>query len=170
MGLLGPSILLKVFLVSLIAVWFATAYWAYSDARRRMGDPLLIGCAFAGAALFPFVGAIVYFIVRPPETLKDARERALEMQAAEARLHTAGFLPCPHCDAEIGRDYLRCPACMKRLKEPCRTCKRPLEAKWKVCPFCDAEVSPKQVQRPRRRRASKTAGDKSPVREAPPAT
>ena len=62
------------------------------DARSR--------CATA-ASLFPFVGTIVYMIVRPPEYLDDVRERELEMQAAEARLHELGFHLCPHCDAEV---------------------------------------------------------------------
>ena len=40
-------------------------------------------------------------IVRPPEYLDDVRERELEMQAAEARLHQLGYLLCPHCDHEV---------------------------------------------------------------------
>ena len=47
---------------------------------------MLVGCATA-ASLFPFVGTIVYMILRPPEYLEDVRERELEVQAAEARLH-----------------------------------------------------------------------------------
>ena len=58
---------------------------------------MLIGCATA-ASLFPFVGTIVYMILRPPEYLEDVRERELEMQAAEARLHALEQTLCPHCD------------------------------------------------------------------------
>ena len=54
---------------------------------------MLVGCATA-ASLFPFVGTIVYMIVRPPEYLEDVRERELEMQAAEARLHAARTTTC----------------------------------------------------------------------------
>ena len=39
-----------------------------------------------GGSLFPFIGTIVYLIVRPPEYLDDVRERELEIAAAEARL------------------------------------------------------------------------------------
>jgi len=80
----------------LVVLWIALVYWTYADAKRRIEDPMLIGCATI-AALFPFVGTIVYMIVRPPEFLDDVRERELEMQAAEARLHGAGYLLCPHC-------------------------------------------------------------------------
>src|SRR5918998_302197 len=126
------------------------------DAIRRIEDPMLVICATV-ASLFPFVGTILYVIVRPPEYLEDIRERELEMQAAEARLHAAGFQLCPHCDAEIERDFLKCPSCMRRLKEPCSSCGKPLEEGWRVCPYCEAEVRPTEAPRPRRRRSPKTA-------------
>ena len=78
---------------------------------------MLVGCATA-ASLFPFVGTIVYMILRPPEYLEDVRERELEMQAAEARLTSSTTL-CPHCDYPVERDFLRCPSCLRKLKERC---------------------------------------------------
>ena len=79
---------------------------------------MLVGCATA-ASLFPFVGTIVYTIIRPPEFLDDVRLRELEMQAAEARLTSFDYQLCPYCDYEVKGDYLRCPSCMRRLKERC---------------------------------------------------
>src|SRR5579862_9544254 len=79
----------ELIILFLVIIWLALVYWTFADARRRVADPLLVGCATA-AALFPFVGSIVYAIVRPPEYLEDVRERDLEMQAAEARLAQLG--------------------------------------------------------------------------------
>ncbi len=90
----GLDLAVRLLILFLVVVWLALVYWTYSDARRRIVDPMLIGCATA-ASLFPFVGTIVYMIVRPPEYLDDVRERELEMQAAEARLHTLDYLLCP---------------------------------------------------------------------------
>jgi len=70
---------------------------------------MLIGCATV-ASFFPFVGTIVYMILRPPEYLEDARERELEIQAAELRLHELDSALCPHCDYRIERDFIRCRA------------------------------------------------------------
>ena len=39
------------------------------------------------------------------------------MQAAEARLHDAGWLACPHCDQRVEKDFLRCPNCLRKLKD-----------------------------------------------------
>src|SRR5437016_1153702 len=135
----GLNLAVNLLILCLVVIWLATVYWTYADARRRMEDPMLIGCATA-ASLFPFVGVVVYMIVRPPEYLDDVRERELEMQAAEARLAEVGYHLCPHCDYEVEKDFLRCPNCMRKLKDPCKTCGRPLDPAWKICPFCEADL------------------------------
>jgi hypothetical protein len=162
----GLNTAVNILLLFLVVIWLALVYKTYSDAKRRIEDPMLVACATA-AALFPFIGTAVYMIVRPPEYLEDARERELEMQAAEARLHQLGYLLCPHCDAEVEKDFLRCPRCMRKLKEPCRNCGKPLEASWRLCPFCETEVGVEAAPR-RRRRRSGTTGEQAAVPEAPP--
>lgn len=142
---------LNLLIVCLVVIWLALVYWTYADARRRIVDPMLIGCATV-ASLIPYVGTIIYMIVRPPEFLDDVRERELEMQAAEARLAQFGYQLCPHCDYEVEKDYLRCPNCMRKLRDPCVACGRPLDPGWKICPFCEAEVGAVAAPRARRRR------------------
>ena len=124
----------------LVVIWLALVYRAYADARRRIMDPMLVACAALGAFIFPFVGSIVYMLVRPPEYLEDIHERELEMQAAEARLHELNYMLCPHCDYEVKEDFLRCPNCMRKLRDPCASCARPLDPTWKLCPYCEAEL------------------------------
>src|SRR2546423_5269150 len=152
------NLVVQLLLLFLIAVWAALVFWTFSDARRRVEDPMLIGCAAAASLFFPYVGTIVYMIVRPPEYLDDVRERELEIAAAEARLAQVGHITCPYCDFEIEKTFLRCPSCLRRLKEPCQTCGRPLDPKWKICPYCEAEVArpqePARGRRPVRRAAS----------------
>ena len=149
----GVNLAIDLLILFLVVVWLALVYWTYADARRRIADPMLVGCA-AAASLFPFVGTLVYMIVRPPEYLDDIRERELEIQAAEARLAELGYHLCPHCDYEVEKDFLRCPNCMRKLKDPCPVCSKPLDPSWKICPFCEAEVGapPPPQRRPRRRR------------------
>jgi hypothetical protein len=149
------NLVVELLILFLVVIWLALVYWTYADARRRIADPMLIGCATA-ASLFPFVGTIVYMIVRPPEYLDDVRERDLEMQAAEARLAELGYHLCPHCDYEVDKEFLRCPNCMRKLKDPCKTCGKPLDPVWKICPFCESEIGavPVQTRRTRRRATS----------------
>jgi hypothetical protein len=149
----GISLAITLVLFFLAVIWLSLIYWTFADARRRIDDPLLIGCATI-ASVFPFVGTIVYMIVRPPEFLADVRERELEMQAAEARLAELGYHLCPHCEHEVERDFLRCPHCMRKLKDPCQNCGKPLDPSWRVCPYCEAEIGamPSSPRRVRRRR------------------
>src|ERR671930_1806236 len=114
----GLNLAVNLLLLFLVVLWLALVYWTYADARRRIEDPMLVGCATA-ASLFPFIGTIVYMIVRPPEYLEDRHERELEIAAAEARLQTLQGNACPHCGSEVERTFLRCPSCLRRLKEPC---------------------------------------------------
>jgi RNA polymerase subunit RPABC4/transcription elongation factor Spt4 len=156
----GLNTAVKLLLLFLVVIWLALVFYTFSDARRRIADPMLIGCATA-ASLFPFVGTIVYMIVRPPEYLDDVRERELEMQSAEARMHQTVLL-CPHCEHEVEKDFLRCPNCVRKLKDPCHNCGRPLDPQWSLCPYCEADVPGAQQEsapRRRRRRTEATAVD-----------
>jgi hypothetical protein len=162
----GLNTAIKLLILFLVVIWLALVYYTYSDARRRIADPMLVGCATA-ASLFPFVGTVVYMIVRPPEYLEDVRERELEMQAAEARLHGGIYLLCPHCDHEVEKDFLRCPSCLRKLKDPCTNCARPLDPQWTICPYCETEV-PGSVPAPRRRRRRETPAEAETAFDAPP--
>jgi hypothetical protein len=159
----GLSLVIDLLILFLVVLYGSLIYWTYADARRRIVDPMLIGCATA-ASLFPFVGPIVYMILRPPEYLEDVRERELDLQAAEARLQDLDYSLCPHCDYRIERDFVRCPSCLRKLKERCVSCSRPLDRAWTICPYCEAEVpAAKPARRARRERAS-SAGPSSRAR------
>jgi Double zinc ribbon len=135
----GLNLAVNLLVFFLVVVWLALVYWTYQDAQRRIDDPMLIACATA-ASLFPFIGTIVYTIVRPPEYLEDARERELEIQAAEARIKMLEGRTCRNCGAAVEPTFLRCPSCMRKLREPCRSCNKPLDPRWRVCPYCEAET------------------------------
>ena len=144
-----------VLVLALLAVlWLALVYHTWADARRRIDDGVLVACATL-VALFPFIGTLVYTIVRPPEYLEDVRERELEIEAAQARLEQLGVRACPHCDQAVEREFLRCPHCLQKLKDACVNCRKPLEADWRICPYCETEreLEPDVSASYRRRRA-----------------
>src|SRR3954468_9603050 len=157
-------------LLVLGVLYLALIFWTFADARRRIDDPLLVVCATL-TAFFPFVGVIVYLIVRPPEYLDDVRLRELEMSAAEARLASYDYHLCPHCDYEVQSDYLRCPSCMRKLKERCHSCSKPIDPAWRICPFCEAETSAPTPSTPAARRRRRQTTDQATVAaEVPSAT
>jgi len=149
----GLNLAIDLLILFVVVLYLALIYWTYSDARRRIEDPMLVGCATA-AALFPFVGPVIYLILRPPEYLEDVHERELEVQAAESRLHQLERSLCPHCDYRIEPDFVRCPSCLRKLKERCSNCSKPLDQAWTICPYCEADVPGLSAPRSRRRRAA----------------
>jgi hypothetical protein len=161
----GLSLFVNLLLLFLVVVWIALIAWTYLDARRRIRDPVLVACA-TGASLFPYVGTVVYAILRPPEFIEDAHERELEIRAAELRLRQLEEQSCPSCGYPIERSYLRCPSCRTRVKDPCEACEKPIDPRWTVCPYCE---TPQHRAAPRARRASaepREAPDAPPKRTA----
>lgn len=126
-------------LVLLLAVvfWLGLACWIYRDARRRTDDPLLVGTATLLGLSVPYVGAAIYLLFRPPETLDDVRARALEVHLLEGQLAQHG-LQCPVCRVEVDVSFLVCPVCTTRLKHACAQCFASLEPSWQACPYCAA--------------------------------
>jgi hypothetical protein len=159
------SLVIDLLILFVVVLYFALLYWTYTDARRRIVDPMLIGCATA-ASLFPFVGTIVYMILRPPEYLEDVREREMDLQAAEARLHELDHSLCPHCDYRVERDFVRCPSCLRKLKERCVSCSRPLDRAWTICPYCETEVATAKPARGAARRERAASPDSEPASAA----
>lgn len=139
------NLAVNLLILVLVVVWLALVYWTYADARRRIEDSVLVATATA-ASLFPFIGTVVYTILRPPEYLEDARERELETKAAELRLLRLTATSCPRCEYPVELSWLRCPQCQHRLKDPCRECGRPVDPRWAICPHCEAQVAPARQQ------------------------
>src|ERR1700733_1365210 len=172
------NLVATLFVLMLIVLWLALIVYTYLDARRRISDPFLIACATV-ASFFPYIGTAVYAIVRPPEFLEDAHERELEIKAAELKVRQLREQTCPNCEYPVEKNFLRCPNCQRRLKDPCPTCSKPVDPRWGLCPYCETTLSdserqrraqkggrrPEPEQRRRPRRAAE-AGEPAPKRQA----
>jgi hypothetical protein len=163
----GLNLAATLFLLLLVVLWLALIVYTYLDARRRISDPFLVACATV-ASFFPFVGTAVYAIVRPPEYLEDAHERELEIKAAELRVRQLREQTCPNCEYPVEKNYLRCPNCQRRLKDPCPTCGKPVDPRWGLCPYCETSLRGDSEERPRRKRRDPDERQAPPKREAAP--
>ena len=130
------ELMVKLFLLFLAVLWLSVVYWTYRDAQNRGALPLYWS---AVSLFFPVLGWLVYLVIRPPELLADVRERELEIRTKEAIVNRRE-LACPECGKGIEPEFLICPYCMKRLKNPCPHCQRALKPSWPVCPYCRGAV------------------------------
>ena len=160
----GLNLVATLFLLMLVVLWLALIVYTYLDARRRISDPFLVACATV-ASFFPFIGTAVYAIVRPPEFLEDAHERELEIKAAELRVRQLREQTCPNCEYPVEKNFLRCPNCQRRLKDPCPTCSKPVDPRWGLCPYCETALGGGGA---RARRGGQRRRARGRARAAPP--
>lgn len=162
----GLSLVVNLLILMLVVVWLALIVYTYLDARRRISDPFLVGCATL-ASFIPYLGTAVYAIVRPPEFLEDAHERELEIKAAELRVRELTEHSCPGCGFPVENDFLRCPECQRRLKRPCPSCRKPVDPGWALCPYCEDPL--RRGEQPRRKRVEGRGERKDPAPRKEPA-
>jgi RNA polymerase subunit RPABC4/transcription elongation factor Spt4 len=79
-------------------------------------------------------GLVVYFILRPANTLEEEYQRSLEEETLLRSLEERSL--CPGCSRQIEKSWLVCPDCQTRLKKACHHCGKLMELHWNICPHC----------------------------------
>jgi RNA polymerase subunit RPABC4/transcription elongation factor Spt4 len=132
----GLQILLALGGAYLIALWFVLVVWAFRDIESRSRNVVTQIASTMLVVFFYVPGFLLYWLLRPKETLDEAYQRSLE---EEYLLQDLQELPlCPSCHHYVEDDYQLCPHCNTQLKEPCHSCGRLVDLQWSVCPYCAA--------------------------------
>ncbi len=116
----------------------ALVIWTFRDIRSRTRDVLLQILATLLVVVFNVPGLILYFILRPQDTLTEAYEHALGQEALLQDIEERYI--CPSCRRKAEPDYLVCPHCYAELRKHCAHCERLLNLNWDVCPYCGHQV------------------------------
>lgn len=129
------------------AFWLALIIWTFRDMRSRSRDIFAqILAALLVAVLF-LPGWVIYWMLRPKETLAEAYERSLEEEALLQGIEEV--LVCPGCGARVQGEFVMCPSCHTKLKKSCQNCGRALNLRWGVCPYCSTpSLGGAQLQAP----------------------
>jgi len=120
----------------LAALWLAMVIWTFRDIRSRTRDIFAQILAALVVAILNLPGLLIYFILRPSETLAEAYTRSLEEEALLQGIEEVDR--CPGCGQRVLSEYIVCPTCHTKLKKPCTHCGRALQLRWTVCPYCGA--------------------------------
>jgi RNA polymerase subunit RPABC4/transcription elongation factor Spt4 len=127
-------IVVAIFGAYFLAFWLSMVIWTFRDVRARSRDIFAQLLATLLVLVFNVPGLVLYFILRPQETLAEAYERSLEEEALLQGLEERDV--CPHCQHGIKSDFLFCPNCHTQLKKTCASCTRLLNLNWALCPYC----------------------------------
>lgn len=123
-----------------IALWFSMIIWAYYDIRARSQDLYVHIFATALVVVFNVFGLLLYFILRPRETLAEAYERSLEEETLLQEIEERQS--CPNCRQRVHADFMFCPYCHAELKQRCPRCDHLLLLRWDLCPYCGNAALP----------------------------
>lgn len=131
-------------------LYVAVAFWVVRDARRRSESWFFATFAGLLGLFLPFIGVLIYVVVRPPRTLDEERALMLEEQAlqeGEPLDATPSSRPCPTCGREIEPEFVICPYCRTQFARRCGSCGKWLRLGWHVCPYCAEEVGVQNLGR-----------------------
>jgi RNA polymerase subunit RPABC4/transcription elongation factor Spt4 len=129
---------IQAFVLYVVILWLAAAYWAFRDMQQRSENPVLPYLAAALIVLFTpllFVfGIIVYRIVRPHEKIGEVYERNLAEEALLAEVEA--IKTCPQCRRRVNDEWIICPTCRTQLSRVCANCGRLVGLDWALCAWC----------------------------------
>jgi len=112
----------------------ALVLWTFRDIRSRSRDILVQLLATLLVLVFNVPGLVLYFILRPKQTLDEAYEHALGQEALLQDIEERYI--CPGCRRKAEADYLLCPHCHTQLRKECPECQSLISLNWDVCPYC----------------------------------
>jgi RNA polymerase subunit RPABC4/transcription elongation factor Spt4 len=125
--------------VYFVAVWIGLVIWTFRDVRARSRQVFTQLLSVLLVIFFNVPGILLYFLLRPRETLAAQYERELAEEALLQDIEEKQA--CPACQRQVHPDFLFCPNCHTRLKRRCDTCHRITSLRWNICPYCGAPVS-----------------------------
>ena len=123
----------------LVAFWIGLVVWTFRDIRSRTRDVFAWFLATVLVLILGPIGWLLYFLLRPRETLAQVYDRQLEEEVLLRDITTRRA--CRKCQAVTEADWLLCPRCGTELRHQCEDCGRPLELDWIACPYCTAPVA-----------------------------
>jgi len=101
----------------LAAFIFLIGYVNRDASRRGMHVALWTLLALLLSWPFPFLGVIIYFLMREPLPY-----------------------PCPQCGSTVGARFNFCPNCKCNLRPSCPQCKREITEADKFCSYCGNDL------------------------------
>lgn len=114
--------------------------WTFRDIRSRSRDILVQILATVVVGVIPIAGILVYFMLRPRETLQEGYVRALEEESLLSSIEHQEF--CPTCGRRVDQDMQWCPSCHTKLRNACGNCGKAVHLSWDLCPYCGTAQTP----------------------------
>jgi len=127
--------------IGAIALWLATAWWAYGDALRRTESSVAAfgaaGWIILSTPVFLPLALLAYRYARPQVAAADSRAERLAIALSRA----GEGMTCPGCATVAQAGWVRCPACTTWLATPCAACGAWSDPAFEIFPLCGVEAN-----------------------------
>lgn len=130
----APAIIASAIVSYIAMMWAGLFFWTFNDIRTRSQNivtQLLATLLVLGTGPF---GLLLYFVLRPQQTLVEAYEHSLEEETLLQEIESRHL--CPNCNERVQDDFLVCPSCLTKLRRQCHFCSHLLAPEWSLCPYC----------------------------------
>ncbi len=128
------AIIVSIILAYLAMLWFGLFLWTFNDIRARSQNIVTQLVASLVVLCTGPLGVLLYFILRPRQTLVEAYEHSLEEETLLQEIENRHL--CPTCNERVQDDFLVCPSCLTKLRRQCHFCSHLLAPEWSLCPYC----------------------------------
>ena len=138
--LITPEIKMALEIVLIVIAFFylLSIIWVISDSYLRGSSPIRWGIV----ALVPFLGCMIYAMMRPPLYASDREEQNVGILLQQRQLMDYG--ECPQCGYPTTSEYVVCPNCQANLRSLCSNCGRTHEPEWMDSPYCATTIRKKK--------------------------
>jgi len=119
-------------------LWLSIIVWVTRDVLQRSSSIFLQAFSILLNIVAPFLGVLLYLIIRPGKTRMERYYEELERNVLENET-PEGQNACAKCLTPADKDFNFCPNCGESLKKTCAKCRKTFPIIWNICPFCGKE-------------------------------
>lgn len=132
---------IKILVISYFGLlWLAVIIWVTRDSLHRSNSLIFQTFSILINIAIPFLGVILYLIIRPSETNMERYYQEIEHRLLSEEGHEKQT-SCEKCMTIVGDDYVYCPNCSEKLKNTCAKCRKKFPIMWTICPYCGTKHS-----------------------------
>lgn len=149
-------------------LWLSIIIWVTRDSIHRSKSLIFQTFSILINILIPFLGVLLYLIIRPSKTSSELYYEELEHQLLDSSEPSSEC--CQKCGTGLAADFVFCPNCGEVAKIKCEQCAKLFSSSYSVCPYCGEPRQPAQNKaEDKSKRKSRSAKSASNSEKSPPA-
>jgi RNA polymerase subunit RPABC4/transcription elongation factor Spt4 len=137
-------ILIYFLIFTVVLLWFFVVFWVWTDSGDRSTSIIFRLISVILVLPFNLFGLIIYFIIRPKDTIESLFWTDLERRYLINE--TADLGDCNNCGYQLSPQFNQCPQCATPVRVECDDCGEMVRTDWKYCAICGNQMLKRRVR------------------------